>query len=108
MYADISALQPDEYDMFCRTSVSLPKNPNPKKTANISLENCAELVSLNKGKNGCHVSGIFMHVGNGAGGCWCSKDNCTERSNTTNLNIYKLSQGKKLYIIFLLCFGLLI
>ena len=93
MYADISALQPDENGKFCLYSVSLPI---PKKSENISFENCAELVSLNKGKNGCHVSGIFMHVGKGAGGCFCSEDNCTKRGESSDLNIYKLSQGKKL------------
>ena len=108
LYSDIPALQLDEEvmyhelyeNMYCANYTMLI---DPKE--NSDLEKCTKIVSSNKGRKGCHASGIFMHAGNGTSGCYCSKDDCTKRSesastlNFNKLQIYKLSKGKKLCII---------
>ena len=65
----------------------------------LNLYECAEKVSLSKGEKGCNATnGIFFTnatKGHASGYCFCSRDDCTNRSwSSTNLTIYKLLDGK--------------
>jgi len=84
--SEVSNIVLFEEDMNCPNHVRLRSRSN-------SLKACAEVVSMSKGKNGCHSTyDIFMHDGTDSGYCYCIKDECTERSpSTSGLNIYQFA-----------------
>jgi len=87
---DMPTIELIEEDMYC------PNHAQLSKPSKFDLEKCAEIVTLSKGKNGCHTSnGLFMHSGEDSGYCYCVTDDCTQRQSTlTNRgsNLYKISE----------------
>ena len=100
-FSEVTNIQLVEEDMYCPNFVHL------RSPANFGLKACAELVSLSKGKNGCHSTyDIFMHVGQDSGYCYCIKDECTEpEASASGLNIYQFAESKSLFAIYSLCVG---
>ena len=90
--SEVSNIVLFEEDMNCPNHVRLRSRSN-------GLKACAEVVSMSKGKNGCHSTyDIFMHDGTDSGYCYCIKDECTERSpSTSGLNIYQFATRKTLF-----------
>ena len=91
---EIANFQLVEKKMFCLEIVQLTSQSGKSL---FTLKECAEIVSRSKGKDKCHATnGIFLHKGQGSGNCWCSTDDCLSNSSSKDINIYKLSEGKRM------------
>ena len=97
----VSSIDLYKEDMYCHDYTQL------KSPSNFDLKSCAELVSLSKGKHGCQSTlDLFMHVGRGSGGCYCSTNDCEKRSaSTSGLNVYRFSESKNFSAFFYSCLG---
>ena len=101
--AELTIVQLVKKKHFCAETAILKMQSGKQ---NMTLQQCAKIVSLSKGKNECHAtSGIFMHQGYGSGVCSCSKDDCIkDSSSTTGINIYRLAEGERCILHYLLIF----